>query len=266
MHNRSCLHLLALSLGATMVTACAIDSAGLETAKGTGSGGAAGTAGSIGTPGTGGANTGGRGGVMGTGGVTGTGGTTNTCNPSTCPNGCCMGTACLTNRNDQHCGTASVACASCAACYQCSDVGVCELDPSANWDIICSSATIVPTKPLNVPWDVATPGISPLPDPYCQFTLDGASLARTTTLLNTLTPMWNQSITPTSMDITEDILVSQAGRWQVGVVDEDLGVMPADPVCAAVPRLTPANFAAGMVALPATPNCTSLTIQLVCVP
>jgi hypothetical protein len=175
-----------------------------------------------------------------------------------------MGSACLTNHDDQNCGSAGAACAACAACFQCSDAGVCELDPKAKWDVICSSVTISPTKPMNVPWDVATPGINPLPDPYCQFTLDGVAQAKTMTILNTLTPVWNQAITPMNMDVTESNLISQAGHWQVGVIDEDVGAVTVDPVCATAPHLTAADFVAGTVVLPSTPTCTNLTIQLVC--
>jgi hypothetical protein len=128
------------------------------------------------------------------------------------------------------------------------------------------SATVSPTKPLNVPWDVPGQGTNPAPDPVCQFVLDGTPQGRTITAFNTTMPAWNQSITP-GMNVMAQLLTSQSDRWEVAVVDEDQGPAMLDPVCSIAPRLTAADLAAGTVALPvSSPNCSSLTIQLVCQP
>jgi hypothetical protein len=236
---------------------------------GSGSGGEPGTGGRfIGTGGhadDGGAS-GGSGGSGASAGPGGQGGVPadGTCNATTCPTGCCMGNVCRNGRNDQRCGTAGAACAPCPSCYQCSNTGVCGLDPDAVWDVICSSATISASMPSNVnsAWDTDTTGVGTLPDPFCQFTRNGDAQMATTTLMNTLAPVWNQSIAPTNVDLTESFLTSDP--WEVTVVDDDFGVTANDLACSIAPQLTAADFAAGTVALPPTRRCTALTIKLVC--
>jgi hypothetical protein len=175
-----------------------------------------------------------------------------------------MGTVCMTNRNDQRCGAAGAACAPCPACYQCSNMGVCGLDPGALWDVICSSATIATTMPSNTngAWDTGVNGAAALPDPFCQFVRNGSAEAETTTLANTLEPVWNQSVGPTNVRVTQNFLVSRA--WEIAVIDDDMGVTTNDLVCSVAPQLTAADFAAATVELPPTQRCTGLTIKLVC--
>jgi hypothetical protein len=267
-------------LGATPFDAGQTGAAG---GTGPGSGGAAGGTGGAGG-GTGGATAGGaggqivggNGGTMGAGGggqagaggsagAGGAGGASPPCGPSTC-DGCCTAEgACVKGHNDQACGTAGAACVACDACHQCSSAtGVCDPNPSAHWDVVCVSALVTPTKPGNVSWDPVMPGVSPAPDPFCQFTINGVWAARTTTILNTTAPVWNQGITPPNVDVTESYLVGQAGTWAVAVLDDDLNQVTTEPICAVIPHLTAADFAAGTVTFPPMQSCTSLTIQLVC--
>jgi len=101
-----------------------------------------------------------------------------------------------------------------------------------------------------------------LPDPYCQFALDGVRRGATSTVMQTLTPVWNESITTSSsgQNITYAILTSPLDRWAVAVRDEDgNSITLDDAVCSATPRLTAADFLAGTVELPATGSCTGLT-------
>ena len=230
-----------------------------------GSGGSVGTGGLVGTGGIGTASGGVRGAGGGRGGAGGRGGVPGVaaCDASNCANGCCMGSMCVTNRTDQRCGNAGAACAPCDPCYQCSNRGVCGLTPGAPWDVICSSATLTPTMPMNAngAWDAGN-GVGALPDPFCQFTRNGNAQATTTTLMNTLAPVWDESIAPANLNLTQNFLVSQA--WEVTVIDDDGNNAQSDLACSVAPQLTAADFAAGTVALPPTQRCTSLTIKLVC--
>lgn len=254
--------------GANAGSGGAVGSGG-ESASGgaVGSGGAGGGGGSAigpgGTQGLAGGGLGGRAGA-GVGGRTGLGGADGICSPSTCANGCCSGGTCVANRTDQICGRAGAACAPCDACSQCSALGVCALNPTARWNVICSSATLTPTRPGNLAWDTDVLGAAALPDPFCEFVMGASALVSTDILSNTLVPMWNQSITPPGMNVTENFLIMQAGRWSVSVTDDDAGVTTNDLACSVTPRLTTADFAAGTVTFPAAQSCLSLTIRLTC--
>ncbi|MES1172352.1 MAG: C2 domain-containing protein [Bacteroidota bacterium] len=238
-----------------------------------GTGGAATGGAATGGGGTGGAATGGvgTGGRMGTGGA-GTGGAAPTCNANNCANGCCNGTTCVTNRTNMRCGPGGAACAPCGACYQCSDAsGACALSPGARWDVLCASATFAPTKPGNVLWDSNAGSVAgALPDAYCQFTLEasgmgGGQQGRTSLVMDSLAPVWNQSLVPsTGTNITYSLLSAQPTRWSVSVIDDDGGAANDDTLCTVTPRLTAADFAAGAVTFPATQSCNSLTLHLVC--
>jgi hypothetical protein len=102
------------------------------------------------------------------------------------------------------------------------------------------------------------------PDPFCQLAVEGNAQARTTTELNTFLPIWNQSITPTNMDLRQNDLVGQGTPWTVAVIDDDANGLLNDPVCSIAPRLTNADFKTGTVTFPPTQSCISLTIQLIC--
>jgi hypothetical protein len=298
MHNRSRFRVHVLLVGGFVVSGCSVDTKGITLAVQTdggpadlvapagrdavtstggnpgsggllgtggaiGTGGAVGTGGAIGTGGSGTGGVGGRGGGVGgrvgAGGRGGGAGTAGGCNAVTCPNGCCNGTTCVTNRTNQRCGTAGIACAPCAACTQCSAAGACALTPASRWDVVCSSASIAPTMANGGPWDN---GMGGLPDPFCQFTLNGIAQVATATITNTLTPVWDETISPGNLNVTANFLTSQ--RWGIGVVDDDGGMQVDTPICAVAPDLTAADFTAGTVVFPAAQGCLSLTIQLVC--
>lgn len=283
---------LALTLG--VPTACSVDQTGLESpvasagaggdtgiATGgagmlgsgglTGSGGLLGSGGvtdSGGKPASGGAVA--SGGMQGSGGMRGTGGSGTggaaACNPSTCPTGCCgaNGNCVTTNQNDQRCGTAGAACMPCGTCFQCG-AGACQPRPAARWTMTAGSATVAATKVGNMTWDpMMPPGMGPQPDPFCQLTVNGVSAARTTSILNTVSPVWNQPLVPTNMDLTSDFLMAQPARWTLGVFDDDGTQTLFETMCTVTPHLTAADLTAGMVTFPPTQSCTSLSIQLTC--
>ena len=104
----------------------------------------------------------------------------------------------------------------------------------------------------------------PLPIRFCEFQLDKVGQADTGVLTDTLSPMWNQSITPTNTNITPNFLISQAGNWSIFVGDDDGGLQRFENVCTVFPMLTAANFTTGIVKFANVQSCTSLTIQLVC--
>ena len=197
-----------------------------EGARG-GAGGAAGT-GAAGTAGTGGAgDAGGRGGGAGTGtgGRGGTGG----------------------------------GCGVCPTCTRCTN-GACTPDPASLWKLRCVRASISQTKPTGAAWDTGI-GSTSAPDPKCAFWLGNSSAAETSTLSDTFTPEWNESITPGSR-FTASLLSSQSSPWSIRVTDEDgLG---SDAICSISPALDAATFVFGSVTF-ASGSCASLEIGLECV-
>ena len=254
---------------------------GARAATGGGSGGAM-IVTTGGAPGTGG-DTVGTGGAMGTGGVgtdpagtggamvVGTGGASGACNATTCPTGCCNQDRCVNGTNNNRCGVGGVACAACGACFTCS-AGACTLTPTSRWNVICVDATIAPTKPNGQPWDVSGTG---LPDPICRsVTPTGATDVSTGVQMDNLSPNWDEPITPTAIigagngteRATASNLMSNMGvpRWGIAVIDNDGGAATSDIICALVPHLTAADFAAGTTALPAQGSCLSLNIRLEC--
>ncbi|HEX2658985.1 MAG TPA: hypothetical protein VHU40_11965, partial [Polyangia bacterium] len=177
--------------------------------------------------GAGGRATGGRGG--GAGGKGGGGGAAVTCGPSTCADGCCMGTTCVRNTTNDRCGMGGAACAACGKCFKCSAAGSCDLDPASIWNVVCGSATIDATMANGQEWDqgvgpggLGGPGSSNnggLPDPVCQY-LTGATVQKqTSTLSDTLMPAWNAVISPAAT--SAKTLMSSTSRWSVKIIDDD---------------------------------------------
>jgi hypothetical protein len=108
------------------------------------------------------------------------------------------------------------------------------------------------------------PGAAALPDPFCEFVMGANALGSTDILTNTTVPMWDQSINPPGMNLTENFLIMQAGRWSVSVTDDDDGVTTNDLACSVTPHLTATDFTSGTVTFPASQSCLSLTIHLTC--
>jgi hypothetical protein len=245
------------------------------TGTGTAGGGAAGT-GAAGTAGTGAAGdgtagTGGDAGAAGTsaGGVSGSSGGDHgdTCDTSSCPNGCCRNGQCVTDRNDQACGNGGVMCAPCGPCLRCGSVGACEPDPSSNWKITCVSARVSATKPNGQVWD---PAYSSPPqsnaDSFCRLdTQDGRSRS-SPIKMDTLTPVWNADVTPTSGGgLTANLLLGQ-GQWTITVLDDDPAVPTTETICTVMPQLTATSLGSGMLDFSNVGSCIDLTLTVACVP
>ena len=187
------------------------------------------------------AGAGGNGGAGGTGagGVSGSsgGGHGDTCNASSCPNGCCQNGQCVTNRTSQACGNGGGACAPCGACLRCGSAGACEPDPSSSWKVTCVSAKVSATKPNGQVWD---PAYSSPPqsnaDPFCRLdTRDGRSRS-SPIMMDTLTPVWNADVTPTSGGgLTASLLLGQ-GQWTITVLDDDPAVPTTETICTVSPN------------------------------
>jgi hypothetical protein len=241
--------------------------AGAGGAAGDGSTGTGGIAGS-GAAGSGAAGTGAAGsGAAGTGGRGGRGGSLG-CTPSTCPDGCCQGNQCITNTTDQMCGSGAVSCHACDPCFRCGTSHSCEPDPSAGWTVTCVSASIKSTKPNGTPWDPATGfGTSALPDPYCQLQTSDSRVRATMALMDTLTPVWNANVTPTTGGgLTEQELV--ANGWTISVFDQDPAVGPGGPtselVCSTKPAVDGTTLSAGSLEISNVGSCITLDLAFMC--
>jgi hypothetical protein len=236
---------------------------------GPGDAGAAGTAAVGGSGGTSDVAGQGGGGAAGTGtaGMGGAGGTTDpTCGPSSCPNGCCREGQCVTNRNDQVCGTAGAACHACASCFRCGTQSSCEPTPSARWTVICQSAVIAAMKPNGMTWDAPPPATSGIaPDTFCELTIDDDDTGATSAVSDSLTPMWNQSVNPTGGEnVTASLLMSAQNRWRIAIIDRDIQPPGStEPVCQVMPRLTADDLQRGMISLMAG-SCTQVNLGLAC--
>ena len=260
----------AAGTGVAGTGAAGTGAAGTGTAGGGAAGtGAAGTVGT-GTAGAGAAGTGDNAGAAGTsaGGVSGSsgGGHGDTCDSSSCPNGCCQNGQCVTNRNSQACGNGGGACAPCRACLRCSSAGACEPDPSSSWRVTCVSATVSDTKPNGQVWD---PAYSSPPqsnaDPLCRLdTKDGRSRS-SPVAMDTLTPVWNADVTPTSGGgLTASLLLGQ-GQWTITVLDDDPAVPTTETICTVTPQLSATTLGSGMLDFSNVGSCKELTLTVACV-
>jgi hypothetical protein len=235
-------------------------------AAGTGAPGAAGT----GAAGAGPGGTGGNAGAAGTsaGGVSGSsGGGDGECNASSCANGCCQNGQCVTDRSSQACGNAGETCVPCGACLRCGSVGACEPDPSSKWNVICVSATVSATKANGQVWDPAYP--SPPQsnaDPFCRLdTRDGRSRS-SPIVMDTLMPVWNADVTPTSGGgLTASLLLGD-GQWTITVLDDDPAVPTTETICTVTPQLLATTLASGMLDFSNVGSCVGLRLTVACVP
>lgn len=83
----------------------------------------------------------------------------------------------------------------------------------------------------------------------------------TSTKMNTLAPVWNESITPASPALPASRLMSQAMPWSINLFDEDTSA--DDTICQLSPQLSGAAFTAGTVTLTG-PLCPKLVVNLSC--
>jgi hypothetical protein len=221
-------------------------------AAGTGVGGAAGTGAAAGEGGLGGAA--GEAGGAGSGGAAGEAGG---------GGGGAFGTAGAGGAGTGGRGGAGAGggCGACPPCMRCAD-GACGVDPASLWKVSCVSATIAPTKPNGDPWDPALAGTA-APDPQCSFWLGNSMASQTSVLANTLMPIWNESITPSSR-FTAGLLSSQSSPWSIRVTDDDPPA-GAETICSVSPALDAEAFASGSRSFAQVGSCAMLTIGLECV-
>ena len=226
-----------------------------------GAGGVIGTGGIV--AGTGGAKAGTGGAPSGTGGR-GTGGA-QACGPATCPTGCCNNNTCVTAaRTKDRCGTGGVACQACQSCFQCGAVsGSCEVNPTSKWNVICGSASIGdPAKGAS--WDTGAATGAGLPDTFCQFRVNELAMTETSVKNNSLSPVWNESLTANSGYGLASYLMSANTRWTVYVGDDDGAFAKFQDVCEVAPLPKTADFVAGLMTFTNVDSCKSLTLKLTC--
>jgi hypothetical protein len=150
-------------------------------------------------------------------------------------------------------------CGGCPACMRCVN-GACSVDPASLWKVGCMRAAIAETKPSGDPWDPGI-GTATAPDPLCAFWLGNSSASETSVLMNTFSPAWNESITPTSR-FTAALLSSQSTPWSIRVTDED--TLGSETICSISPTFDAAAFSSGVATLSAG-SCTTLVLDLECV-
>jgi hypothetical protein len=235
--------------------------------QGTAGSGAAGTMGTAGAGGAGGA--GGMGGMGGMG-VAGAPG----CGPKTCAAGCCDNTGkCVAGRANDRCGNGGAACSPCGKCLLCNASGVCDVDPSSTWDVVCVQATIAPLQPNMTTWDPHTAGPDgPNPDPFCQFemptnTTNPALGKSSLTIPDTFTPVWNADVTPSGKPIKASDLMSSTKSWRLWIGDDDgctaRGCVGQE-LCEIDQPLTAGALISGQIVEQNLGSCLSMTVKFVC--
>ena len=115
-------------------------------------------------------------------------------------------------------------------------------------------------------WDAPPPATSgTAPDTFCELTIDNDDTGETAVVSDSLTPMWNQPVNPTSGEnVTASLLMSAQNRWSITIIDRD--VQPpgsTEPVCQIFPRLTAEDLQRGTVSL-LVGSCTQLNLGLAC--
>jgi hypothetical protein len=157
-------------------------------------------------------------------------------------------------------------CAPCGACLRCGSVGACEPDPSSRWKVTCVSAKVSATKPNGQVWD---PAYSSPPqsnaDPFCRLdTRDGRSRS-SPIVMDTLTPVWNADVTPTSGGgLTASLLLGQ-GQWTITVLDDDPAVPTTETICTVTPQLSATTLGSGILDFSNVGSCIDLTLTVACV-
>ena len=110
------------------------------------------------------------------------------CGPSNCP-GCCKGGACIVAINDTACGSGGAQCVACKK-YQGCQAGACKLNHGSQWKVTLIKAEIDKGK-------VYDQGPNPHPDPFVEVSV-GPTKGKTTTKMNTYSPMWNELVLTTT--------------------------------------------------------------------
>jgi C2 domain len=147
----------------------------------------------------------------GTGDNGGSGGTS--CNAGNCA-GCCFNGACQAGVSDAACGRGGVVCQSCPTWQACSTQQSCAVDPSSSWSVVAVSLSLPTTDPSGADWDA----FGGAPDPYAQCQIDGATVGTTSTVSDSFSATWDQTICP---DVSASVLMT-GQTWSICVWDADL--------------------------------------------
>ena len=152
----------------------------------------------------------------------------------------------------------------CPDCFRCGPMMACGPIPNASWTVICRRATIAATKP-NALWDAMMSGMSALPDVFCELKVDSRS--RMTSIDgDSLTPEWNDSVTPLGGELTSSLFMSPENRWSVTISESirDNATSSAETICSVSPRVTGADLQAGEITFSNVDSCTALVIGFAC--
>ncbi len=166
-----------------------------------------------------------------------------------------------------------MACSACGKCLLCNTSGVCDVDPSSTWDVVCGQATIAQTQPNGATWDPHTPGPDgTAPDPFCQFEMPAnttnPNLGKSSpTLPDTFSPVWNADVTPSGNPIKASDLMSSAKTWRLWIGDDDgctaRGCVGQE-LCEIDQPLTAGALINGQVVRQNLGSCLSMTVKFVC--
>jgi hypothetical protein len=263
-----------------------------EGVAGAGAAGVTGAAGVVGTAGMGAAGNGAAGmGAAGMGaagmGVAGTGAAGKgaagmgaagmgpaPCGPATCPTGCCGSDGhCVAGRTVDRCGSGGLACATCNNCELCSATGVCTINPSSDWGVVCDSAIVATSPPGGGTWDPHAGQVGgTAPDPFCQFEMPANTVtglaAATITDQDTFTPTWNETVLPAGKTVKASDLMSTSKTWRLWVGDDDgctaqAGCVGAE-ICELDQPLPASALLTGQLVKQNVASCVSLTVSFVC--
>jgi hypothetical protein len=135
-------------------------------------------------------------------------------------------------------------------------MGTCELDPASGWSVTCVSANVQGTTVGGMSWDP----MGGFPDPFCQLSINNSSVGRTSTEMNNLMPMWNQSI---SGNVGVPMSTFSMPTWRISVFDDDTTTMQ---VICSVSTIPDTAFSGGDVELGPVQQCASLKVRLQCQP
>ena len=226
-------------------------------------GGAGGDIGGDAEAGTDGSGRGGWGGWNWDGGRGGQGGRRpQSCDAQSCPDGCCDGDVCVTAVNNQRCGNNGRECRTCRSCFRCSSEHLCEPIADAAWTVVCQSAMLADSKPNGFSWDSSV-GMSQLPDPFCQMTVDGTQTRVSLTVTDSLSPTWNAVVNPTTGATVTSALLMSGTRWRLTIGDQDSPPVGSEPICQTMPELTAADLDRGNVTF-SLGSCSEVKLGFMC--
>jgi hypothetical protein len=219
--------------------------------------------------------TGGEGGQVGFGGRGGFGGFGGRgCSATTCMMGCCANGVCVTSLSAQQCGTHGAACTTCGSCQTCSAAGACDIDPQSQWTIVASGAQVAMSPPGGGTWDPVhgdEGGVEP--DLFCEYENPAGDVTATTagvtsTIVDTYSATWNQTITPTGVTVSASALMAAKPAWRIWVGDEDCTranvCNSGQIVCTYQQAFTAAQLMSGSASITNVQSCQSLDLRLVC--